>query len=501
MKKSISIIIIALLLINPKLFASFDFNDNCKKAYIAVSCLDFNLAKEILIDEKKIHPENFIPYYIENSIDFLKVAIGEKEEDFLKFKKNKKDRIERLIKNDKSSPYYRYCMADIYLQSAFVRVKFKDYMYAALEINKAYRILEENNRLHKDFLPNYKNLGLIHALIGTIPDDYKWVNDLLSVRGSVKLGISELTNLLLATSKNKEYEYLQTETLIILTFIEVNLENDKENVLRLFEIYQKPIVQELVKNSPLLCYSYASIATHLGMNDKAIEILINRKSIENTYQYHYLNLMLGEAKLFRLDNDADVYLMKYINEFQGKNYVKVAYQKLAWYYLINNQTEKYKSTIADVLKHGDAFFDSDKQAETEAKSNNIPNPVLLKVRLLFDGGYYYTALNALVENKPSSFINGKKDALEYTYRFGRIYHQVENYEKSISYYALTLEEGREYNYYFAANSALQLGLIYENANDYEKAEKYFRQCLKLKPEEYKNGIHQKAKAGLNRIGK
>ena len=44
MKKS-GFFIIALLLINIKLFASFDFNDNCKNAYIAVSRLNFDLAK------------------------------------------------------------------------------------------------------------------------------------------------------------------------------------------------------------------------------------------------------------------------------------------------------------------------------------------------------------------------------------------------------------------------------------------------------------------------
>ena len=48
-------------------------------------------------------------------------------------------------------------------------------------------------------------------------------------------------------------------------------------------------------------------------------------------------------------------------------------------------------------------------------------------------------------------------------------------------------------------SVLQIGLIYEQANDVKKAEESFNKCLSMSNFDYERGIHQKAKAGLDRI--
>ena len=46
-----------------------------------------------------------------------------------------------------------------------------------------------------------------------------------------------------------------------------------------------------------------------------------------------------------------------------------------------------------------------------------------------------------------------------------------------------------------------LGILYEGKGDAAKAEDYFRVCLNFRDHEYQNSIDQKAKAGLNRLGK
>jgi tetratricopeptide (TPR) repeat protein len=63
----------------------------------------------------------------------------------------------------------------------------------------------------------------------------------------------------------------------------------------------------------------------------------------------------------------------------------------------------------------------------------------------------------------------------------------------------TIKNGSESEYYYAANSALQLGLIYEKRKDYKKARIYYEKARSMENEEYKNSIDQKAKAGLSRI--
>jgi len=72
-------------------------------------------------------------------------------------------------------------------------------------------------------------------------------------------------------------------------------------------------------------------------------------------------------------------------------------------------------------------------------------------------------------------------------------------DEAILHYDNVLTKGSEYQYYFAANSALQLGFIYESLSEFGKAKSYYKKCLSLKYDEYKKSISQKAKAGLNRI--
>ena len=69
----------------------------------------------------------------------------------------------------------------------------------------------------------------------------------------------------------------------------------------------------------------------------------------------------------------------------------------------------------------------------------------------------------------------------------------------MEYYMQTLKNGTGSRYYFAANSTLLLGMIYEERNEPEKAKAYFEQCLSLDNHEYQNSIDQKAQAGLDRL--
>lgn len=479
--------------------ASFNFNDTCKSAYEKIICTRFEEGLTIINQEKKTNPQNLIPYYLENYIDFLTLFISEDASLFNKLKPNKELRISKIEDSENNSPYYNYCLAEIYLQWAFARIKFKEYITAAGEINKAYKLLKENEEKYPDFIPNLKGLGILHSLIGTIPDEYKWATKLVGITGTINQGVSELTSILNMSLKNEEYAYLKTESIFYLTFIQLNLQSNKDKALQLAKYLNTPSFSALIENNPLLCYAAASISLKTGSNDNAIQILLNRPKGEEYYPFHYLDFLLGSAKLNRLDNDAFSYFYLFLTRFKGQNYIKAAYQKLAWYFLINGNTEKYKEKILLASSLGSSTMDEDNQALSESKSNTVPNITLLKARLLFDGGYYQKALNIMIEKNPSDFCKTTKDYLEYTYRLGRIFDEWGYDTKAISYYELTIKNGSNSTYYFAANSALHLGMIYENQKNKTKAIYYYKLCSTFKNTEYKTSINQKAKAGLNRL--
>jgi tetratricopeptide (TPR) repeat protein len=205
--------------------------------------------------------------------------------------------------------------------------------------------------------------------------------------------------------------------------------------------------------------------------------------------------MLGVAKLNRLDKDACYPLLNFLGSFKGKNYIRSAYMHLAWYYLIQDEPEQYKIYVERIKLRGNAQVDNDREALTFAEKNVKPDLKLLKARLLFDGGYYARAKHELDGYRSSD----TKSGLEYTYRLGRIYHNWGKMDEAIPYYLETIKNGYNQPYYFAANSSLQLGLIYEKRNDYTQARKYYSKVLDMEFDEYQFSITNKAQAGLNRI--
>ncbi len=133
----------------------------------------------------------------------------------------------------------------------------------------------------------------------------------------------------------------------------------------------------------------------------------------------------------------------------------------------------------------------------EAKANVVPNAILLKSRVLFDGGYYQKVLDLLTKNE-NHISNNPTYKIEFNYRKGRVLQSLKKYNDAIPYLQVAVKNSSSSSY-FGANSSLQLGLIYEELGDKKSAKFYFQTCLDMNPSEYKNSIHQKAKSGLLRV--
>jgi tetratricopeptide (TPR) repeat protein len=164
--------------------------------------------------------------------------------------------------------------------------------------------------------------------------------------------------------------------------------------------------------------------------------------------------------------------------------------------LQGNIKDAEKARIA-VLQKGNTNSDADKHAFNEAKINQWPNIILLKSRLLNDGGYNTEAL-ALLLNKPNNSFEKEEEQLEYVYRLGRINDDLNKEAEAIKYYKQAIVLGEFRKEYYAARAALQIGNIYENQLNKIEAIKYYNICLVMKDHEYKNSLDQRAKSGIAR---
>ena len=467
----------------------YRFTPPLEQAYHLITMLRLSEGQQLLEEVKKDDPDNLITDYLENYIDFFTLFISENYQDYRLRSQKLETRMNRLGKGDASSAYHQFIQAEVLLQWAIVRLKFEEYYPAYTEVRRAYRLLERNQRQFPGFVANLKSLGILHALVGTVPDRFKGLFSFFSgMRGTIRQGREEIEQVL-AYSEKEEFIFRE-ETLVEYAFLLLHLKNEGEEAWDLLETRLDGVI-----SNPLLIFVKASIAMHTGRNDEAITLLEKKPADAAYFPFYYLDFILGLAKLRRLDPDADQPLLKFVNRFHGRLYIKEAYQKLSWFALLNHQNAKQELYRQSCLTEGSTLLDEDANAFQEAKSTEWPEIDLLRAQLLFDGGYYLRALKA-VRNAPD---HPTEFRLEKTYRSGRIYHAMGNVEAARKDYLETLDIGSSSGKYFACNAALLLGQIAEQEGKWQEARTYYERCLTMEPDSYKTGLHQKAKAGINRL--
>lgn len=467
---------------------TFEYTANCKKAYQSIFKLKMNEGLQMLAKEKLDNPKNLLPYFIENYADFLKLYINDNEKLYASITPKFEARLDKLETGNKNSPYYLYTQADIHLQSALCKIKFGDYISAVFEVKKAYSMLLENQKKYPDFKPNKKSIGLLHTIFGAVPDKYKFGAKLLGLKGSIEQGLKELNTVM----QDDNFEFKE-ETVIMYTLLTLHLQKDKSTAWNMIENANIPLGDNLLNY-----FIAATVANNTGKNEKVISILSQKPTSSDYYVFPFLDFLLGNAKLNKLDSNADVYIKKFIANNRGRSYQKEAYRKLAWYYLINDNPTMYKKYMQQILLLKDAPTDEDKSAQKEAQQNLLPNKELLKARILFDGAYFDKALvivNTINQNK----LIDTRSQIEYYYRKARIYDELKNTNDAIKYYLLTIQKGEAYDYYFAANACIKLANIFEQQKKKSNAITYYTKAIALDKDEYTNSINAEAKAGLNRL--
>ncbi|MFN8153584.1 MAG: hypothetical protein U0Y08_04755 [Bacteroidia bacterium] len=483
------------ILLSGEARAEYTWTANCNSAWDQLAHLNFKEADRLVALEKARRPQNLIPLYIESQADFLRTFIYEEKKNFEDLKANNEIRIRQFEKDPAVSPYQRFCIAEMYLQLTVARIKFKEYLSAAYDVRKSYKLLEENQHIYPDFTPNLRGLGLIHAAVGAVPKNYQWMASMLGLGGSIHQGLNDLRKLYTSTKSNNEYAFLREETVIMLTFLEINLGKEKD----LRPIRQRFLPVKNIDQKPLMLFAKCNLHANAAENDSVIYLLSTRDKSTNTGSLPYLLYMEANARLHNLEPEAEKLYLEYLRQYKGKSYRQSCLQRMAWGRLVRGDEEGYHKFMA-LLSHDETAetADEDKAAVKEAVSGEMPNIILLRARLLFDGGYYPRAL-AEIAGKPITLFTRLKDQIEFTYRFARIMDKTGNDEKAIEFYLLTLKNGAAQTYYYAANSALLLAQLYEERGNKAKALEYYKTTLSMRNHEFQNSIDQKAKAGINRL--
>lgn len=472
----------------------YTLSDELKTAYEQITSLKLRAGRATLASAKAADPDNLLVYYIENYADFFEVLASNSETIYKARKKNEATRIAILATGNSRDPYFAQSQAGVYLQWGTLKAQMGDQLGAFSDISKAQKLLEKNVADHPHFLASRKDLAILHAAVGTIPDQLAWGARMLGgLKGTIKQGRLEL-EAVLEEGKNTGF-FFQDEAEVLYAYLLLHLANDKEKA---WQVACSSVFQP--RQNPLHAFVGATIASRTAHNDKAIEWLMQAPRLADAEPFPMLDYLLGEAKLRRLDVDANYYLKRFITNNKGKTFQKEALQKMAWYCLTRSNSSDYLQYMYRCRREGSASRGGDKQAYRESMQTIRPLTQLVKARLLFDGGYYQRAKQEMKAIDPKNLAE-ESHRIEYYYRMGRIYHGNLEPETAKTCYRNTIEQGKNTKYYFACNAALQMGLLYEAEMNLTQARTYYKLCLSMHPAEYEYSLHHQAKAGLNRLMK
>ncbi|WP_229208271.1 hypothetical protein [Dyadobacter psychrophilus] len=470
------------------------FTPKLQKAYFEIQKLRLPSARALINTERTSEKDNALIPYLDNYADLHYLLISEDKKAYKTLSQKENLRLDALGKLPDNSPYKRFLQAEIRMHWAFAKLKFGNEISGSWEIIKAYKLLEENKKIFPDFLPTLKSLGLLHVLIGSIPENYGWVAKILGLKGNIQNGISELRIV------EKELPFFRQEAELI------------DLLLHAYTLQLSPAQQSRIRDWPkeqpdnlLLHFFATTILMKEGRSEDAAYYLAEAPSGPAYVSFPFLDYLKGEINLQKGNYaQAEGHYKVFLKIYPGFNYIKDSNLKLFMCNWLVDQDREANIFIQKVKGSGSTIIEADQLAEriaAEFISGKIsPNQkILYKARYATDGGYLETA-SALMETvTEKSFISTEEKA-EFNYRKGRILQKSGHPALSVPYYNRALNLTKQEAAGFGAASALQLGYISLEKNDKPNAIAYFKKAMSFKKHEYKNSIDNKARAALTTLG-
>lgn len=462
------------------------FSPDTRQALYSILNMDFARANVYIHNESKSNPSNIYIPYLENYLDFVNIAVNEDPQSIANYAGNFETRIESIEQNPANDDEKQWILSEMHLQSSVLYGK----------LNQKFTALKHLYTAEK-YLTRCSGFKSHEGKVGKILPVVLLVN--LYMPGMIKkiLPVSaqppeKAFAILTEYRKKVASDTLLTLEADILTAFLVN-QFGKEYTKTYVEFHPK--VEKSGYNA-LLTLSVSLLSIRAGKSDEALRILNNyRRRVEQPYFFYFY--LAGDLKT-NLEKGGVEDLNHFLGKYIGKNYIKSAWLKLGWNYLENEDTTAYRNCMQNVINKGVKWVEADIYAHTEAGKGVVHNKNLLRARLLFDAGLYAKAKKTIQDNETVKSLVSTEQRLEYIYRLARIDHALGEIMLAKRYYKQVVELGKDYPYYYAAYSALQMGIISESEHDIISAKSYYNVCLELNKYEYSGSIEAKAREGIRR---
>ena len=394
----------------------------------------------------------------------------------------------QAIEEGPDNPWKGFFLSEMAMQKMVLHLKFGEELSAAWQFRQAYRTTKRNQAAYPNFIHDMKPMGLQHVMIGSTPEKYQWILSILGFEGSVEDGFQELSDYVARATP------YQLESTVLLAFVNSYVLQKHASAISDLE----PLLDQY-PDQVLLNYTLASILIKSGHSERALQTLENVAQ-KNQASFPFIFYQQGGIYLQRGDYDkAITTLQRFLTLHQGHNYRKDSHFKIGLAHWLNGDEDQAEASFNAAERLGATLTEADKYA-ANALREGLSEKQIYQVRLYTDGGYYDKA-KALIGEMDSSKFTLDRDIIEFDYRQARLAHQSGSIDLAMAKYESTISktESAKGNWYFAPNSALQMGYIYLDRNEPDKAKASFEKALSYKRHPYKNSIDNKAKAALTKI--
>ncbi len=457
------------------------FDEETLKAYKLTLNLQLEEVHQLLPN-----PETTHQHYVAALAEALELLITEDKEKFSEYEDHFTDRLDRKTKTN--IPDDLFLQAEIRMQWAFVYLKFGHEFDAALNLREAYLTIAEIKRKFPAFQAVKKTSGLLEVMIGSVPQKYNWVLNLLNMEGSTKTGFEELETI------RKSDSPLAFEAQLVHALIQgFLLQQPGEGMLEL-----KHVLSTNPKNR-LALFLGSALAMKNAQSEVALSMLDSLHRQSEGLPIYFADYLRAEIYLHKGEylNSISSYRW-FINNYRGQNCIKDAYYKVGLCYWLNGNTNDAQATFKVAKSLGREASEADKHAARSLGETELPHIKLTKARYAMDGGYYEQATQILDSVLPGD-IPTRRDQVEYNYRKGRLAHKLNDLPNAKRHYLQSITINGDEPWYFAPNACLQLGYIAREEGDLTLAMNYFNKALTYNKHEYKNSIDSKAKSAITQI--
>ncbi|PWJ57407.1 tetratricopeptide repeat protein [Dyadobacter jejuensis] len=474
---------------------SVRFTPELQKAYFEIQKLRLDTARELLKQARSQDANNAFITYLDNYADLHYLLITEDRKAYKSLLSQEDQRLEQLGQLPDTSPYKRFFQAEVRVHWAFAKMKFGNEIQGAWEVIKAYKLLEENRKLFPDFRPTLKTLGLLHILIGSVPDQYSWVTRMLGLSGNIANGLEEL-RLVIRTEP-----LFRQEAQLIHILIHAYTLSLPDHLLQ-----QLLTMADDQPDNLLLSFFATTTLMKEAKGAQASRYLYKAPQTAAYIPFPFLDYLKGELSLQQGKYaQAHGYYSQFLKRYKGFNYIKDSNFKLFFCSWVLNKEDQAMTYLSRIGSQGTTVVEADKAAlrmakEFEAHPLDPEQKLLYQARYASDGGYFQEALSFLAQ-RPESALQVQAHRVEWNYRKGRILQKQDQLNAAIPFLMRAISLASDQSAGLAATSALQLGYIYQSKNDTEKAIQYFKKALTYKKHDYKNSVDNKARAALTALQK